>query len=532
MKTRRRINQGLLLEQQARKFAKNPVVIEAVSGRVWTYNAFNKATNRLAHGLRAQGCAQGSYIAIMMHASAVCLQLAFAIKKIAAIEVAINTNFRGPALARMIALSRCRMLVSEREFLPYLAEIEHMIPDLEMILVADRGVADCGGEGTDFTRIAVHDMGIIVARETKNLNPDVADSQICEIMFTSGTTGVSKGCPITHRGAIRAAESMLEAFSLNCDDRVYSPYPMFHVGSRHYDILATMLVGASAIVRPGFSVRHFWEDVANYGATWAMALGSVQQLLWSAPPHPKERAHNLRMLWGTPLPVDAQAFMQRFGTRVIVGGGYGSTDAGAVACPMADKRSAGRVRDCYEVAIVDDKDDPVSVGEVGELVVRPREAAIMPPGYFAMPEETVRAWRNLWFHTGDMARLDAEGDLVFVARMSERLRVRGEMVSAFEVEEVLGACPAVEDCAVIGIDDGYGEEEILAVVVLRDGHGLSLEDLRAYCIPRMSKYMVPQHLLCVDRLPYTPTGKVARSQLAASAEVVLYKDTYSERVQG
>ena len=137
------------------------------------------------------------------------------------------------------------------------------------------------------------------------------------------------------------------------NDCVYSPYPLFHVGAAQYDVLPAMMVGGRAVIRDGFSLSNFWREVCQYEATWFMALGSVQPLLWAQAPTPEETAHKMRFFWGTPLPVDHDAFEARFKLKVARGGGYGSTDAGSVALPMWDKAGAGIVLDRYEVAIVD-----------------------------------------------------------------------------------------------------------------------------------------------------------------------------------
>lgn len=161
-----------------------------------------------------------------------------------------------------------------------------------------------------------------------------------------------------------------------------------------------------------------------------------------------------------------------------VGGGYGSTDASAVALPCFDRPGAGRVLDNHDVGIDNAHDDLLAPGQTGELVVCPRETSIMSSGYFGDPHATLASWRNLWFHTGDLARLDADGYLHFAGRMSERIRVRGEMVSAHEVEEVLITHPAVEDCAVIPVPGAAGEDDVKAFVTLRAG-----QTLDADCLP-------------------------------------------------
>ena len=273
------------------------------------------------------------------------------------------------------------------------------------------------------------------------------------------------------------------------------------------------MAGGRVVLRESFDAKMFWPEVSEYGATWSMILGSVQQLLWTAPPTREESRHELRFMWGTPLPVDQHEFQDRFGVRVPAGGGYGSTDAGMVAIPLFDT-PGGRVLDTHEVAIFDESDDSLPTGEVGELVIRPTEPGVMFSGYFGMPEETLASWRNLWFHTGDLARLDDDGLLHFVSRMSERIRVRGEMVSAYEVEEVALTHPAVEDCAVIGVPSNRGEEEVKAFVSLRPGATATAKELQIFCGERMSRFLVPASVVFLAEMPRTPTGKPSKDILS------------------
>ena len=504
-----RLSLGELLRISAEKYTTRPFITRAETGETLTYSAFNRLTNRIANGLAAQGIERGDYVGFMLANGIPFLAASYALKKLGAIEVSINNTMRGLPLSRMINLTGCRTLLTAGQFFDPLQAILPDLAHLNRLVVLD-----------EFERAAARFPGIdllsfeaIVSEDDSEATQPVRDDETAVILFTSGTTGVSKGCAIPHRSSVRAAESMIEAFDLSADDCVYSPYPLYHAGAAQYDVLPAMMVGGRAVLRDGFSPSNFWPDVCRYDATWFMALGSVQPLLWAQSPCPQERQHNMRFFWGTPLPIDHAAFEARFGVKVVRGGGYGSTDAGSVALPMWDKPGAGKVLARYEVAIVDEHDDVLPTGAVGQLVIRPNEPAIMASEYVGMPERTLKAWRNLWFHTGDLARLDEDGDLHWVARISERIRVKGEMVTGYEIEEGILSHPDVADCAVIGVPDGRGEEEVKAFVTLRPGTTLTLADLQAHCRPRMSRFMLPTILVTLDEMPRTPTGKPAKATL-------------------
>ena len=257
------------------------------------------------------------------------------------------------------------------------------------------------------------------------------DTDTAVVMFTSGTVGVSKGCLLSHRYAVRTAENMIGTFRITADDAAYMPYPLSHIGPAFHDILPTLMTGGRVVVRDGFSLSNFWPEMVRFGVTWFMCPRSVQQLLYAAPPCPEERRHRVTRCWATPAP--EKEFDARFGLH-LVPGGYGSTDAGWVVVPQW-AHPGGIVLPHYEVAIVDENDGLLPANHDGEMVIRPREPGVMADGYFGMPDKTLEARRNLWFHTGDIGRLDDEGRFCFRCHMAERIWVRGEMVSGFEVEE-------------------------------------------------------------------------------------------------
>ena len=503
------INLGLLLQKSAESFGPKPFVTQAETGECLTYSEFNHLTNTIAHGINDLGIYDNEYVAIMLPNCIQFLASSYALKKIGAIEVAINNTFKGVSLTRMINLTKCKKLITSSDYLQQLSDVMHDLNYLEQIIMTDEHAYT----SKIFNNKEVLPWNYIISDSNTNLPCNFADDETAVILFTSGTTGVSKGCDIPHRSSVRAAESMIEAFDLTGNDCVYSPYPLFHVGATQYDILPAMMVGGQAIIRQGFSLSNFWKDVCKYKATWFMSLGSVQQLIWSAPICIEETRHNLRFIWGTPLSVNHDEFEARFKLKLARGGGYGSTEAGGVALPLFDKAGAGKVLERYEVAIVDDNNNALPAGKPGELIIRSREPHIMASKYLGMPTKTAEAWRNSWFHTGDLARLDEDGDLFWLARMSERIRVQGEMVSAYEIEEGIFTHPSVEDCAVIGVPDSYGEELVKAFVTLRNNSSLNIDELQLYCSNIMSKYMTPTLLEILDTMPRTQTGKPAKTEL-------------------
>lgn len=503
---------GEVLHHCAARHGPRPFLTLAPSGETWSYAEFERLVNRIAHGLRAVMGQPPAYAAIMLENGAPYLAASYALKKLGTVEVSINRTFRGPALARTLTLTEAPVLFTSGRHIPALASIRSQLSTLRLLILTD---------GEDTARAAFPALEIlrfdeILAERDDHIAHPVSDLSPASIMFTSGTTGPSKGCLLSHRYAVRTAENVIPAFRVSAEDTVYSPYPLSHIGPAYYDALPTMLTGGRLILRDGFSLSQFWPEICRFGVTWFMMLGSVQQLLWSAPACAEERLHRVSRCWATPAPVPKAQFDKRFRTHLIPGGGYGSTDAGWVVAPQWS-HPGGIVLPEFEIAIVNEDDDPLPAGEPGELVVRCKEPGVMSDAYVGMPEETLKSRRNLWFHTGDIAKIGADGFFYFICRKAERIRVRGEMVSGFEVEEGVLTHPGVQDCAAIGVPSPLGEEDVLVFVAARPGCTLTAEALRAHCRERMAKQMVPAHVVFLDEIPRTPTGKAEKGTLSKLA---------------
>ena len=512
---KQRITLGELLHQSANTFGESPFVTQAETGECLSYQGFECLSNQLAHGWQRRFPTEessGEYVGIMLENSLDYLAFTYSLKKIDLIEVSINRAFRGAALSHMINMTKCKVLVTSAPHMDALSDVMKDLVYLECLIVR--------GNESDLTRAqnafgdnkTIIDFNELIDDNNQHIRSQARDLDTASIMFTSGTTGKSKGCILSHRFAVRTAQNLIAPFRLTSDDVSYTPYPLSHIGPAYYDILPMMLTGGQAIIRDGFSLSRFWDEVGRYKATWFLCLGSVQQLLYSAEPHEKERNHHVTRCWSTPAPVPKADFDKRFGLHLIPGGGYGSTDAGWVVAPQWD-HPGGRVISEFEIAIVDEYDDPVPANTEGELLIRTNEPGVMADGYFGDAERTQRSRKNLWFHTGDIARIDENGLFYFCCRKAERIRVRGEMVSGLEVEEGILTHPAVEDAAVIGVPSPFGEEDICAFITLKPRQSLQTEELKAHCQTQLAKFMVPAHFQIIETMPRTTTGKPEKGTL-------------------
>ena len=343
--------------------------------------------------------------------------------------------------------------------------------------------------------------------------PEATD--LVAVLYTSGTTGPSKGVMITHIQAYEYARSVVELLELGPDDVHYAPLPLFHIAGQWGVAYAACLAGARAVLPRPFSAGAYWADVRRHRATTTFLLGAMASFLFQQPEAEDDADNPLERALVVPLLPEIEAFKRRFGC--LVSTTWGATEFNVPTrstFELANSRTCGRVaEDRYEVRIVDELDRELPPGVPGEAVVRPREPWITMAGYWGHPEWTAAAWRNLWLHTGDMLMRDEAGNLYFVDRTSDAIRRRGENISSMEVEREIVAHPDVVECAVIPVASEHTEQEVMAVVVPRPGTALDPVALVEFLAPRMAYFMVPRYVEMADALPMTQTGKVRKYTL-------------------
>jgi crotonobetaine/carnitine-CoA ligase len=343
----------------------------------------------------------------------------------------------------------------------------------------------------------------------------VLPSDALSIIYTSGTTGLSKGALGPHKFWIVCAEKMLEYREGGKDDIFYTFMPFYHFNAQCLTTVTTLVAEAQMVIAERFSASRFWDDARHYGATQFNYLGGVIPILAKQPERPNDADNPIRIALGAGCPPAVMEEVEkRFGIKCLEG--FGMTEIGIpIHVRVNDRRpgSCGKPMDIYEIKLFDDQDKEVPVGEVGEIVFRPREPFIMMLEYYNMPEKTLEAFRNLWFHTGDLAKKDADGYFYFVDRKKDALRRRGENISSFEVERAVNSHPSVLESAAVAVPSELGEDEVKICVVLKPGATLIPEELIKYCNDRMPYFAVPRFVEFMESLPKTPTDRVEKYKL-------------------
>jgi crotonobetaine/carnitine-CoA ligase len=426
--------------------------------------------------------------------------------------VPLNRAHRGAILEKMISSSRAQILVTDHEGLMLLEQLQK-VRSLKQIVVVDLNVEP--GEVSGYPVLSY--ASAQVDREP-NRRKSRRPSDVATVMYTSGTTGGSKGVLIPHNMFCRGAARFAHGLGMRDDDVAYCSLPLYHIFGQLHVVMSAIIAGACVGLSSGFSRSRFWSEVDAYRATIFAGLGSMLHLLLDLPPAPNDRAHTLRIgVVGNPPPALQSEFEQRFALRVIPDN-YGMTEVEPVTVPdpviPAPLGSCGRVNPDFEVQIVDEEDRAVAAGVTGEIVVRPRAPHTMFSGYDGAPAATITAWRNLWFHTGDLAYISKDGFLYFVDRRKHAIRRRGENISSIELERIVLDHPDVRQCAAVGVAALLGEEDVKLVIVPEDDRTIAPPALLDWCMPRMARFMLPRYIEIRETLPHLAfADKVNKSEL-------------------
>jgi carnitine-CoA ligase len=509
---------GRLLERAAADEPDRPWLLVGETGAL-SYGDVNRLVNSLASGLSARGVQKSDRLCVICPNGLESVLFWFAAAKLGAVYVPVNIHYRGPVLTHAIRVSGPKVVVVWSGLVDLVtAAIAEADMPVEIVAVThDESAARPGSGLVWWETLRDHSQA--------NLGIDVAPSDIQSIILTSGTTGPSKGVMVTHNQAYAFADIVGQATRLTPDDTYFTCLPLFHINAE-LTVLTGLVFRNSVALYERFSARRFWADIERTNATIVSLFGSMAQILLKGE-DARARPNSLRACWAFPAGADVTPAMEStFGLKVLTA--YPSTEANFVSVTSLDETSppgsVGRVHPAFEVRIADEYDQPLPAGERGEILVRPREPYIMLLGYFGDPDATVRASRNLWYHSGDLGYFDSAGYLYFVDRLNDTIRRNGENISPVEVEQVINSNPDVIESAAVGVPGEFSETEVMAFVVPAPGARLEPSKLREWCAERMAYYMTPRHWELREALPKTPNGKIQRAVLRVEGTG---KDTWS-----
>lgn len=487
-----------LLQRQAERFGRQPLL--SIPGGEWSHaDAAVRAAAR-AGALRAAGVQRGDRVALMCGNRVETLETVLGCGWLGAVAVPINTASMAAQIEHVLRDSGARLLVAEAAYLERLPA--PLPPSLQRIWVVGGAAAP-----------QPHALPVEPWPAPGPAEPaaDLAPGDLFAILYTSGTTGAPKGVMCPHAQYVAWGLNTARILGLGAGDVLATTLPLFHINALNTYAQAAV-TGCRVVWEAKFSASGFWASMHQREATVVYLLGAMVPMLLAQPASPAEKAHRIRIGLGPGVPAAAaQAFRDRTGVALLEG--YGSTETNfvlATEAGAAPDGSMGRVQPGFEARVVDEHDLELPAGEAGQLVLRADEPYTFASGYWGLPQQTVEAWRNLWFHTGDRVVREADGRIRFVDRLKDAIRRRGENISSWEVEQILLSHPSVATAAVFPVRSELAEDEVMAALVLREGAAFDPAALWAWCDRKLPRFAVPRYLEAVPDLPRTANGKVQK----------------------
>lgn len=492
-----------LLRRRAGAAPDKPFLFSETDNRKFTYREFEAAVKRTAELLKANGIGKGDVVSLLLPNSVEYVIAYFACWQLGALAGPINSLLKAQEIAYVISNSEAKAWMVNSEFLSIVDtlrdELRHQLP---VVILFDNEAETTSG-----------------VREAVDADPTLTPGDDAIIIYTSGTTGKPKGCLLTHGNVIANARQISRWLNFNETDRLLTMMPLFHMNAVSVTTLSALYAGASTVVSQKFSASRFWQIISDYQITSFGSVATMLSMLLSTypggvPAGLKTEQLRFAMCGSAPVPAEVlRSFEETFNCLVIEGYGLSESTCRSTFNPPDERRRPGS---CglpigNEMRVVDEEDREVPDGELGEIVLRGENIL---KGYYKNETANATAFRNGWFHTGDIGYRDKDGYFFIVDRKSDMIIRGGENIYPREIDEVLYQHPAIAAAAVVGIPDNLYGEEVAAVVVLKNGASSSEAEMLEFCKARLADYKCPKTIRFVADIPKGPTGKLLKRELA------------------
>jgi len=492
--------------------------VRMVDGDAISFAEVHAAGELVAGFLHHLGVDPGDRVAVLARNSLDLIRAWLGLGRLGAAFVVLNTELKGAFLEHQLVNCAARVAIVGADLLPVLIEIAPRLPKLETVIIADPDSAEAPADLASAGWRVIDFAGWRDAERWQGPTPRAHD--IAAVMYTSGTTGPAKGVLMPHAHCFLYGYGAADNLAVTADDVYYIVLPLFHANGLLMQLYCCLITGATAVVRRRFSATAWLDDVRRYGATITNSLGVVSAFVVDTPPRPEDRDHKLRLILCAPNPAEhVPVWHERFGVPAV-SSGFGMTENNIISWGGATDSKPGSAGKPYarffEVSIRDpDTDAELGPGQTGEITSRPKLPWTMMAGYLGLPDKTMEAWRNLWFHTGDAGYIDEDGNLFFVDRIKDCIRRRGENISSWEVEQAVLRLEGVAEVAAYAVaaDIAGGEDEVMLAVVAAPGARLTPQQIAAHTDSEVPRFARPRFIDIVAALPKTPTEKVRKAEL-------------------
>ena len=478
-----------------------------------TWSELSDASNRIANFfIRELGVAKDDKIAVVLPNCVDFIRVQFGICKSGAVMVPVNVMSKFEILTQFLVNSEARIIVIDAQYLPMIEAIAPSIPGVKALVVRGSGY-DAG----KLARFSIIPFANALQGPAGRPDVEISWSDPADIFYTSGTTGVSKGVVLSHNHHYLFGSNIARASRLGPSDVMYVCLPLYHGMGSYMSIMPMLLCGGTIALGEQFSASRWLSEIRSYGATVTWTVFSMPPILMKQPLKPDDADNPLKVMLCSGMPPDMIVSLEkRYAIKTL--DFYGSTESSDLAYTSWDEKrppgAVGRVNTAfYDVAIVNEYDEVLPVGEIGECVSRCKQPFSQMSEYYKMPEETLKAFRNRWLHTGDICRLDKDGFLYFVGRGKDTIRRRGENISCYELETILSGCEGVLECSSVPVPSELGEDEIKIIIAPREGARLEFAAVMDFCREKMPRFMIPKYIEIVPEVHKLPNHKIDKARL-------------------
>ncbi len=494
-----------LLTLRAERLPEKPFLMDEEAA--WTGQHALQVIQQRAHNFKTYGITKGDKVAIIASNNLLFVELFMAVAWLGGVVVPINSALKGTQLQHVMTNSDAQLLVCD-------AAILESVQALDLAATTLKTIWTLGTSPTEKIQgVTVQPLPPRSAQcsEAAELHP----SDAMAILYTSGTSGPAKGVVCPHAQFYWWGVHTGHKLALTSDDMLYNCLPLFHTNALN-TIYQALVSDSTMIIGKRFSASRFFQTVADNQATIVYLLGAMIPILLAQTERAADQMHRVRLALGPSVSTaQQQSFEQRFGFPLL--DGYASTETNFIIGGTIQQQRAnfmGKVTPGFEARVVNELDETLKPGEVGELVLRSTDPYAFSLGYYKMPEATVESRRNLWFHTGDRVSMDEQGYFKFVDRLKDMIRRRGENISSYEVESALSSYPDIEAVAVYAVESDLAEEEVMATLTLRNNQkSIDFEQLIAHCQTNLAYFAIPRYFRLVEKMPLTENGKIQKYKL-------------------
>jgi len=496
-----------LIEEKARKYGDRVFLL--YEDKEFTFRQMDENANRMANFLLSLGAGKGKGVAIIMGNSPQYLDVYIGSQKIGMYSIPINTSLRGDSLLYILNHSDAEFVVIDEDFLDVYKKIGDKIEKRKTVIV--NRSASAGASSMPEGMLSLSDA---YAKSPQKPNIKYDKKDICFILYTSGTTGLPKGVMYRYGKTTVKLLSIPACALYKKSDILYTCLPLFHGNALWLCLTQAMHRGCKVVLGRKFSASRFWDEIRKYKVTEFNTIGAMIPILMKQPPKENDSDNCVRFTVSAACPVDDwEKFEKRFGIKIYEA--YGSIDGGGKSIMNignAPVGSIGRPAPNTVFRLVDNEGNDVPDGTPGQLIFESKGER-KSVEYFKNEKASNDKLHNGWIYTGDLVKRDKNGYLYFVGRNAEFMRIKGENVSAYEVEHAIQKHPSVVEAAVYAVPSELAEDEIMTCISLVEGHTLKEADLIDFLKEDLAKFAVPRFVKIVKEFPKTETQRIIKKEL-------------------